>query len=84
MFSVQVTLSSTGGTVHYTGSSFACSGQLSLVSSLASTLKLNQGIIQGQNKCSDGVVTISQGPQNTLEFSFQGKSGPAATGTLAR
>ena len=84
VFSVQVTLFSTGGTVHYTGSSFACSGQLSLVSSLATTLKLNQGIVQGQNKCSDGVVTISQGPQNTLQFSFQGKSGPAATGTLAR
>lgn len=84
VFSVQVTLFSTGGSVHYTGSSFACSGELSLVSSLASTLKLNQGIVQGQNKCSDGVVTISQGPQNTLHFSFQGKSGPAATGTLAR
>ncbi len=83
VFNVQVTLSSTGGTVHYSGASFACSADLSLVSSLASTVTLNQGIFQGQNKCSDGLVTIRRGSANTLQFTFQGKSGPVATGTLA-
>jgi eukaryotic-like serine/threonine-protein kinase len=86
VFTVQVILvpGTSGGTVHYTGTSFSCSGELSLVSSLASTLRLNQGIVQGQNKCENGMVTLSEGPANTLQFTFQGKSGPPATGTLAK
>jgi hypothetical protein len=86
VFTVVVTLvpGTSGGTVHYSGTSFSCSGELNLVSSLASTLKLNQGIVQGQKQCEDGMVTLSEGPANTLQFTFQGKQGPAATGTLAK
>jgi hypothetical protein len=86
VFSVQVTLVSgaTGGPVRYSGMSFSCSGDLSLVSRLAGTLRLDQQIVQGRTECSDGVVTLSQGPANTLQFTFQGKQGPAATGTLAK
>ncbi len=75
---------SAGGKVQYSGTSFSCSGELSLMSRLSSTLTLDQGIIQGQNKCADGVVTLVQGPANTLQFSFKGQAGPAATGTLDR
>ena len=75
---------SAGGRVQYSGTSFSCSGELSLMSRLSSTLTLDQGIIQGQNKCADGVVTLVQGPANTLQFSFKGQAGPAATGTLDR
>jgi eukaryotic-like serine/threonine-protein kinase len=86
VFNVQVTLNSgtTGGTVHYSGTSFSCSGDLSLVSSILSTLTMNQGIVQGQKTCADGVVTISQGPSGTVQFSFKGKTGPAAKGTLSK
>ena len=86
VFNVQVTLGSgtASGTVRYRGASFSCSGDLSLVSNILSTLTLNQGIVQGQKTCADGVVTISQGPAGTLQFSFKGKAGPAAKGTLAK
>jgi hypothetical protein len=83
VFSVQVTLSSSGGTVRYSGATFACSGDLSLVSSVASTVRLNQGIVQGHS-CGNGLVTIIRGPANTLRFTFQGKGATPATGTLAR
>ena len=85
-FNVQVTLNSgtTGGTIRYKGASFACSGNLSLESDILSTLTLNQAIVQGQKICADGVITISQGPAGNLLFSFKGKSGPAAKGTLTK
>jgi eukaryotic-like serine/threonine-protein kinase len=84
VFSVQLTLSSSGGTVHYSGATFTCTGNLSLVSSLASQVTLNQGIVQGQKSCGDGLVTISRGSANTLQFAFQGKGALPATGTLAK
>jgi hypothetical protein len=80
---VQVSLASgpAGGTVRYSGP-FTCVDSLSLVSDLARTLTLDQGIVQGP--CQRGVVTLFPGPGDTLQFSFNGKGAPPATGTLNR
>jgi eukaryotic-like serine/threonine-protein kinase len=84
VFSVQVNLSSgaIGGSVHYSGTSFSCSGDLSPVSGSSTSLTLNQAILQGP--CAGGVVTLSPGSGNTLLFRFKGKTGPTASGTLAK
>jgi hypothetical protein len=34
--------------------------------------------------CANGMVTLSMAANGALKFSFRGKAGPAATGTLAR
>jgi serine/threonine protein kinase len=70
------------GTVHYSGASFSCAGDLVPVSDSGGSLKLDQAIVQGP--CAGGVVTVSRGPGNTLQFSFKGKQGPMATGTLGK
>jgi eukaryotic-like serine/threonine-protein kinase len=84
VFSVQVTLApgATRGTVSYSGASLSCSGQLSTVSDGPGSLKLNQAISHGP--CVGGTVTLTAGPAGSLGFSFQGKSGPTATGTLTK
>jgi hypothetical protein len=84
VFNVQVNLSSgaIGGSVHYSGTSFSCSGDLSPVSDSPTSLTLNQAILQGP--CAGGVVTLSPGSGDTLLFRFKGKTGPTASGTLAK
>ena len=82
VFQAQVYLApgANSGSVHYSGASFSCAGDLVPESDSAGSLKLDQVIAQGP--CAGGVVTVSPGPGNTLQFSFQGKQGPMATGTL--
>jgi eukaryotic-like serine/threonine-protein kinase len=84
VFSVQLRLASGGsaGTVSYSGTSLSCSGSLTVLSSKPGSLKLNQVITHGP--CAGGVVLLTPGPNGTAGFSFQGKQGPAATGTLTR
>jgi len=84
VFSVRVTLApgSTGGTVSYSGASLSCSGKLAAVSGTPGSLKLTQEISNGP--CVGGTITLTAGPAGTLGFSFQGKSGPTATGTLSK
>jgi eukaryotic-like serine/threonine-protein kinase len=84
VFNVQVSLSSgaIGGSVHYSGTSFSCSGDLSPVSGSSTSVTLNQAILKGP--CAGGVVTLSPGTGDTLLFRFKGKTGPTATGTLAK
>jgi len=84
VFQVQVNLApgANSGSVHYSGTSFSCAGDLVPVSQSAGRLKLDQVIVKGP--CSGGVVTVSPGPGNTLQFSFRGKQGPMATGTLKK
>jgi len=86
VFSVRVDLQAAGhsGTISYSGATFACSGDLSLVSASAGTLTMDQGIVTGQTTCANGVVTLRQGAFGTLLFRFRGKAGPAARGTLAK
>jgi hypothetical protein len=86
IFSVRVTLIADGrsGTISYSGATFSCSGDLSLVSTAAGTLTMNQGIVTGQTTCANGTVTLRQGAFGTLLFRFRGQEGPAARGTLAK
>jgi serine/threonine protein kinase len=82
-FTVKVVLAAgaTGGSVSYSGTSVSCSGKLSAVSGSPGSLKLSQAITQGP--CLGGMVTLTAGPAGTVGFSFHGKSGPSATGTLS-
>jgi eukaryotic-like serine/threonine-protein kinase len=84
VFGVQVNLVAGvhAGSVRYSGASFSCTGDLVPVSRASGLLKLDQGIVHGP--CEGGVVTVSPGPGNTLQFSFRGKQGPMATGTLVK
>ena len=84
VFQVQVNLvpGANPGSVRYSGASFSCAGDLVPVSRSSGRLKLDQAIVRGP--CAGGVVTVSPGPGNTLQFSFQGKQGPMATGTLGK
>jgi hypothetical protein len=82
VFGVQLNLApgASAGSVRYSGASFSCAGDLVPVSRSSGRLKLDQAIVHGP--CAAGVVTVSPGPGNTLQFSFRGKQGPMATGTL--
>lgn len=79
---MSLTSGSSGGTIHYSGTTttFSCADALSLVSDLASTLTMNQATIKGP--CQPGQVTLIPGPGSTLQFSFKGQGAPPATGTL--
>lgn len=83
-FTVKVSLATgaAGGTISYSGTSVSCSGNLVAVSASSGSLKLNQVITQGP--CLGGAVTLSTGPGGTMGFSFHGKSGPTAAGTLSK
>ena len=85
VFGVKIDLPTGGrsGTVSYAGATFACSGDLRLVSFAARALTLDQAIT-GQVTCANGVVTLRRGRPGTLLFRFQGQAGPADSGTLAR
>jgi eukaryotic-like serine/threonine-protein kinase len=86
VFDVKVSLAAgaSTGSVSYSSASFSCAGELSLQSSAHSVLTLSQGIIRGQRTCANGTVTLSASAGGTLAFSFRGKTGPAASGTLTR
>jgi eukaryotic-like serine/threonine-protein kinase len=77
-----LTTGASPGTVRYSGVSFTCTGDLIPVSDSAGTLKLDQAIVHGP--CAAGVVTLSPAAGDTVQFSFKGKQGPMATGTLAK
>jgi hypothetical protein len=86
VFNVRVTLPAGGrsGTISYSGATFSCSGDLSLAAFAGGTLTMDQGIVTRQTTCADGTVTLRQGSFGTLIFRFQGRSGSAASGTLAK
>jgi serine/threonine protein kinase len=86
VFSVRIRLvkGASSGFIHYSGASFACTGQLSLVSDAAGALTMRQGITVGQRACANGTVTLQPGQSGALEFKFTGAAGPAANGSLTR
>ena len=47
-------------------------------------LTLDQGITTGRHTCADGTVTLTAAPDGALRFTFRGKTGPVASGTLAK
>ena len=79
---VRLGANSPAGTITYSGTSFTCSGNLTLQSSAAHVLVMNQQIVAGV--CLDGLVTLTQEPDGKLRFHFKGASSLAATGTLTR
>jgi hypothetical protein len=86
VFSVKISLAggASFGRISYAGASFACSGQLSLVSAAANTFTLDQGIVTGQSTCANGIVTLHPSSGGNVAFSFRGEAGPAAYGSLAK
>ena len=79
---VKLDANSAAGTITYSGTSFTCSGDLTLDSAADHVLTMNQQIVTGN--CLDGEVTLTRQPGGTLGFSFKGASSLAATGTLSR
>jgi tRNA A-37 threonylcarbamoyl transferase component Bud32 len=79
---VKLSGNSPDGTITYSGTSFVCSGDLTLGASTGSVLKLNQQIVAGN--CLNGVLTLTQEADGSLKFYFKGPSRVAATGTLTR
>lgn len=79
---VKLTGNSPHGTITYSGTSFTCSGNLTLKSAARGTYTMSQEIVAGV--CLNGVVTLRQEPNGTLKFNFKGASSLAATGTLTR
>lgn len=61
-----------------------CSGSLMLVSVLAGTFTLDQGITKGQQSCESGVVLLSPQGNSGLTFKFRRSGAPSPAGVLAR
>ncbi len=86
VFSVHVRLDTgaTSGEIRYSGASFTCTGNLSLVSDAGGVVTMRQGIIVGQQACANGVVTLRPGSSGSLQFRFTGAAGPEADGSLVK
>ena len=81
---VQLPTGVASGSVAYSNASFSCTGQLSPDSATTGRLTLDQGITSGRHTCADGTVTLTTAPDGALKFTFRGKTGPVASGTLTR
>jgi hypothetical protein len=78
---VSLTPSTPNGKITYSGSSFTCSGTLTLRSVSGPVLVLRQEIDAGP--CLGGLVTLTQ-TGAVLKFRFRGASSTATTGVLNR
>jgi hypothetical protein len=79
--SITLRAGGTSGTISYSGPLLTCTGELTTAAATATQLTLSQGIVQGQNKCANGRVTLATTSPGRLRFTFQG-NGPATSGTL--
>jgi hypothetical protein len=70
------------GTISYP--QLGCSGRLLLVSVLAGTLTLDQGITRGQQSCDNGTVLLSPQGSAALAFKFRRSNAPSPAGVLAK
>jgi hypothetical protein len=70
------------GTISYP--QLGCSGQLLLVSVLADTFTLEQGITKGQQSCESGVVLLSPKGNSALAFKFRRSDAPSPAGVLTK
>ena len=81
---VRITLAAgtTSGTISYP--QLGCSGRLLLVSVLAGTFTLQQGITKGQQSCDNGTVLLSPKGNSALAFKFRRSDAPSPAGVLAK
>jgi hypothetical protein len=79
--SITLRAGATSGTISYSGPQLTCTGELTTSTATSAQLTLSQGIVQGQNKCANGRVTLAITSPGRLRFTFQG-NGPATSGTL--
>ena len=70
------------GTISYP--QLGCSGRLLLVSVLAGTFTLEQGITKGQQSCDNGMVLLSPQGNSALAFKFRRSDAPSPAGVLAK
>ncbi len=70
------------GTISYP--QLGCSGHLRLVSVLAGTFTLQQGITKGQQSCDSGVVVLSPQSATSLAFKFRRSDAPSPSGVLTK
>ncbi len=61
-----------------------CSGRLLLVSVLAGTFTMEQGITKGQQSCDNGTVLLSPQGNSALSFKFRRSDAPSPAGVLAK
>ena len=70
------------GTISYP--QLGCSGRLLLVSVLAGTFTLEQGITKGQQSCDNGTVLLTAKGSSALAFKFRRSDAPSPAGVLAK
>ena len=70
------------GTIAYP--QLGCSGHLHLVSVLAGTFTLEQGITKGQQSCDSGVVVLSPQGTTSMAFKFRRSDAPSPAGVLTK
>jgi len=73
---------STAGSISYP--QLGCSGKLLLVSVLAGTFTLEQGITTGQQSCESGVVLLSPQGTSSLAYKFRRSGAPNPAGLLIK
>jgi hypothetical protein len=79
---ISLAAGTSAGTISYP--QLGCSGRLLLVSVLAGTFTLEQGITKGQQSCDNGTVLLSPQGNSALAFKFRRSDAPSPAGVLAK
>jgi hypothetical protein len=79
---IRLAAGSSAGTISYP--QLGCSGHLLLVSVLAGTFTLEQGITKGQQSCESGVVLLSPQGASSLAYKFRRTGAPSPAGVLSK
>jgi len=79
---IRLAAGSSAGTISYP--QLGCSGHLLLVSVLAGTFTLEQGITKGQQSCESGVVLLSPQGTASLAYKFRRSGAPSPAGVLSK
>ncbi len=79
---IRFTAGASTGTISYP--QLGCAGHLLLVSVLAGTFTLEQGITRGQQSCESGVVLLSPQGSSSLAYKFRRSSAPSPAGVLSK
>jgi eukaryotic-like serine/threonine-protein kinase len=79
---ISLAAGSTAGSISYP--QLGCSGKLLLVSVLAGTFTLEQGITTGQQSCESGVVLLSPQGTSSLAYKFRRSGAPNPAGLLIK